>query len=221
MRRFEYNEVDYLTQCDSVNIVSIKVPVFKKEETNTLLKEHIEQYFYKCYGKLSLSITHSENDVEIDYSNHDYTGYLIDLDFLVTYNSEYLISVIFKGICNYKKAAHPNNVLIAFNINPQNGESVSFSDRYNVTKDLYNEFAELSVESISQSAQGGVYPSEWGDFSESICSWEFFSERIKAENEIYTYFTDEGVSIVYPVSHSAGDYLITQIPYDNLKPYKK
>lgn len=210
----------FLIQDDSKNAVSIKMPMFSNIEINEMLEGHIKEYFVGFYA-LSLDLVRSDRKAEVDINNIQYAEYFIDLDYRIAYNSESLISIVWEGLGNNRNAAHPNNILITYNLNPNKVERVLFSDDHIITKELYNEFVKLSVDSIAQKTTNGTYPEEWGAFSEDLCTWEAFENGMKNETEFCLYYSDKGVSVVYPVSHSLGDYFVTSIPYDILEYYKK
>lgn len=88
-----------------------------------------------------------------------------------------------------------------------------FKDKFSLNRDTYNVFAEYAKKDLKQTVSE-EYIDLVDSFGENICSYESFIEGMKTENDFHTYFTEDAVGISYPVSHSMGDYIVLEIPYN-------
>lgn len=134
----------------------------------------------------------------------------------ITFASNDLISIVFDGLYNYKTAAHPIHWLFTLNFNPQTLETITLSEKYIIDEALYNIFAEVAETNITNECDG-VWPENWGTFSETICSKNHFIEGMIKEVDFYYYYAETGIVISYPVVHAMGDQKEGEISYDSLK----
>ena len=206
----------YLTEHSEENVISIQLPEFQSEngsKINQLVADYITQKINNiCNSECHLS----PSKADIACTDTAYSKYFVDLTYRISYQSDDIISIIFEGKYNYKKAAHPTNIFFSLNIDPKNAQRVFFSEVYSIESELYQLFSTYAQQSIIESA-GGTWPDGWGSFSESVCGEEQFLEGMKTECGFYSYYTGHSVGISYPVPHSIGDYLVVEIPQDELR----
>ncbi len=210
----KYKKSTYLFEQTEKNIFVIDIPLFEDEAVNEAVEKKIRQYFLKNCD-LELNIERVDK-VPAEPHKIEYRGYLIDLDYYIGYISDDFVSIFFEGMYNCKTAAHSNNILFTLNYDLKNKREVAFSEVYNINKDMYDIFTDISVKTIAEKAIGGVYPEEWGDFSDFLCSYEMFERELKSGDEVCAYFGADSLVISYTVSHSVGGHFETEIPYEML-----
>ena len=209
--------VCYLVQENSENLISVSIP----NENNMSLEEiafiqnFVQNKILIMTGE-RLYLTLSDKDVK---KEQEYSKYSILMESQVTYNSDTHISIVFNGLLNRKKSAHPIHWLFSLNYNPQTLQIISFTEKYTVDNQLYRIFSELAEKMIKEEC-GGILPPGWDSFSEPICSEKDFLEGIIAEEEFCFYLQDTGVVISYPVPFALGDHKEVVIPYDKLREHE-
>lgn len=208
----------FMIEDTSENIISIPIPLAEGigDKQIALIENAVKNKIEMLCGE-EFDTVLSKTDIE----NRDrsdpkyYSGYYIVADSEITYISEDMASVVFEVFFNSKDAAHPLNWLIAVNFKPKTLENVPFTDMYLIDEKLYNVFAQYAQQDFLEQC-GGKWPKGWENFSDSLCSKEEFTAGMNTEADFAYYYTDKGVGISYPVSHSLGDYQKTVIPYSAL-----
>lgn len=137
------------------------------------------------------------------------------LEYRITCQREDLLSIVFEGLYNDRTAAHPMHLFFTLNIEPQSGETITFSDRYAIDDALYETFAACAERDITENA-GGTWPEGWGTFSDTICDKDSFLNGMRTSLDFSVFFTEEGVGISYPVPYALGDHMEVILPYDAL-----
>ncbi len=149
----------------------------------------------------------------------DYQNTYLNVEYRITYCTDDLVSIVFEGLYNYKKAAHPIHLLFTLNIDPQSGKEIAFADRYAIDDALYEAFAAQAEKDITEGA-GGTWPEGWGTFSDAICSKAAFLNGLSSGDDFHVFYTAEGVGISYPVPYAMGDHLEVMLPYSALNALK-
>ncbi len=202
----------YLTETNEENLISVKIPVFEDKAKDQLVYDYICGYFSNI-GLTDFDLVYSENKVDLEEKT--YSDYYIDVDYEITRSSSKVISIVFKGILNQKNAAHPMHLFFSLNIAPDTNERIFFKDSYVIDKELFNCFAAYARRNIEQKLGG--WPENLGEFSEDICTLDSFLSGMKSEKAFFSYYTDNGVGISFPVPFALGNHIEAVIPYANLK----
>ena len=202
----------YLTEINEENLISVKIPVFEDTAKNQLVYDYICGYFSNI-GLTEFDLVYSDNRVELEEKT--YSDYYIDVDYEITRSSSKVISIVFKGILNQKNAAHPMHLFFSLNIDLETNERIFFKDSYVIDKELFNCFAAYARRNIEQKLGG--WPENLGEFSEDICTLDSFLSGMKSEKAFFSYYTDNGVGISFPVPFALGNHIEAVIPYPNLK----
>lgn len=207
------SEEYYLTEISKANLVSIKIPNIGADE---LIYDHITSYLYDTCGLSEFELIKSDSvsdEFNERFKNWDYTGYYVNIEGSVSKKSDEIVSITFKGMYNYKSAAHPNHMFFAVNIDPLTGEVVAFEDKYTVNEELYTVFVKYAQEKIDSlaGAPGAI------SVENDLCS----EDKFISGNGIYVYFTIDSIGISYEVPHVMGDHQEVEIPLTELEQFKK
>lgn len=202
----------YLFEHSGENNICVAYPVVPSAEANvvnTVIHDFIRQETERLCSNDCNVTDAAEKPADI---LPEYSLYLLELDYRMASFSDEMISIIFEGLFSYKKAAYPLHVFFTLNIDPANGQRISFADRYVIDDALYDVFAAYARKDITEKA-GGAWPENWGSFSETICDKDAFLDGLSSSNDFHVFYTDEGIGISYPVPHIMGDHLEVVLPY--------
>lgn len=206
----------YLLERSEENNICVAYPVMPSVEVdavNTVIYDFIRQETERLCSNDCNVTDAAEKPADI---SPEYSLYLLELDYRMASFSDEMISIIFEGLFSYKKAAYPIHVFFTLNIDPTNGQKISFADRYVIDDALYDVFAAYAQKDITEKA-GGTWPEDWGSFSEAICDKDAFLDGLSSSKDFHVFYTDEGIGISYPVPHAMGDHLEVILPYSELK----
>lgn len=212
---FETDPCYYLCDLSDANLISIKVPELGADK---LIYDRVTFYLKETCGLSELELTKSEslsNDFDERFENFDYTEYYIDIEATVKKKSDEIVSITFKGMYNYKTAAHPNHIFFTLNFDPATGERIYFEDQYTVNDEMYEIFVRHAQNAFDSFA-GDTGISVEND----LCQIDTFMNGIKNEKIVCVYYTDDSIGIKYEVPHAAGDYQTVEIPLSELEELK-
>lgn len=206
----------YLLERSEENNICVAYPVMPSVEVgaaNTVIYDFIRQETERLCSHDCNVTDAAEKPADI---SPEYSLYLLELYYRMASFSNEIISIIFEGLSSYKKAAYPIHVFFTLNIDPANGQKISFADRYVIDDALYDVFAAYAQKDITEKA-GGTWPENWGSFSEAICDKDAFLDGLSSSKDFHVFYTNEGIGISYPVPHAMGDHLEVILPYSELK----
>lgn len=141
-------------------------------------------------------------------------GIDLEIDYLISYKSDYFLSVQYAGSGYVEGAAHPNNLFYSTNVDVEKEERLRLSDVV-----VINE----SFLSLFQSDTFKVVNSDQAAFANDLKANVTIDQLRNADNldgigteehsETFTYFTDEGIGISIGTSYAAGGYAAFQMMY--------
>ena len=202
-------DTSFIVSDKANNLISVQVPITKNEKTNQLIYAYVIEKIYDLCGEIVETEFQTENIITDKTSNTD--NYIV-VNYTIAYHTETNLSIIFKGWFDKKLVAHPTNLLFTLNIDIEKNERVYLKNKYLINSKLYDTFVYFSQQQLKANANN-----EWLDnlerFSQDICTEDSFLKGLDAENEFYTYFTNDCIGICYPVPFSLGNYMVTEIPY--------
>lgn len=206
-------ETVYLIENSEENTICVAYPNLQLPESNAAnntIKDFVQKKISEICLMADFNLT--ESTVKLSETTANYQNTYLNIDYRITYCTEDLISIVFEGLYNYKKAAHPIHLLFSLNMDPASGKQIAFTDRYVVDENLYEVFAAQAEMDITEGA-GGTWPKGWGAFSEMICSKSDFLTGLVSEVDFHVFYTTEGVEISYPVPYAMGNHLEVALPY--------
>lgn len=213
----EESKIIYLTEQTDNNFISIEVPVFDINKSDIIengIIDHVKGYLFDLTGvKFSLfrssinSLQASETDVSELVALYDY---YIDIDYRISIQNEDCISIIFEGMLNKSTAAHPMHLFFTYNINPETGERILFSDKYCVDSKLYNIVSLYVKDNMAGDSNNNIAV-------ETLLDEKWFYNELSSEKSVFCYYTEDCVGISFPVVFAMGSHLEVEIPYDSLK----
>ena len=206
----------YLTESTDENIISAKLPVFNDSTIDDLIIDYVCEYFVKTTGT-EFDLTCAQDSFDMDA--YEYSEYYINTNYNVTYFSDELISITFQGMLNNKTAAHPMHLFFTLNIDRETKQRILFKNNYEINSDLYDIFSGYAKDDIIDKV--GEWPEEWGNFSESICSFEKFQREMNDEKTFFAYYTNDGIGISYEVPFALGNHLEVVIPFAEIMKFEK
>lgn len=209
-------QVWYLMEMSADKQISVKLPVIAGEKQTTihaLLQSFVQSKLERAFG-LELALQPAEQAPAL--GDVPDTEYWVELNARITWQSEDLISIVFEGMYNYARAAHPTHLFFSVNIVPDQAKQICFTERFALDQALYKTFAKCAENAIL-SATDGKWPEGWGSFSEELCSEQEFLNGLKNEDAFSWYYTETGVGISYPVPYALGDHLEVILPLDKIQ----
>lgn len=205
----------YLIQENAENIISIPIPrtTNMSAEEITFVQILVQEKILAMIGE-ELDLIQSKESVKS--KDQVYSQYRILMKSQITYEDDTHVSIIFNGLLENKSSAHPTHWLFSLNYNPQTLQTIPFSQKHTVDKQLYLVFADLAEKAIEEEC-AGILPTGWESFKEPICSEKAFLDGMLAEDEFCYYMQDTGIVISYPVPFALGNHKEVIIPYDKLE----
>lgn len=209
-------ETVYLVENSEQNAICFAYPKLQYSESNAA-NDAILDFAQEKIAEICLLTDYDLRETSEKPSNvsANYQNTYLQIDYRITYCTEDTISVVFEGLYNYKKAAHPMHLLFTLNIIPQSGDRLAFADRYIIDDALYDTFAARAEKSIMENADE-TWLDGWGKFAAEICDKTAFLKGVGSEHNFHVFYTTEGIGISYPVPYSMGDHLEVIIPYSEL-----
>ena len=203
----------YLTELSEENYICIHLPDLEDEQLHTVLlselKDRLNTLFEGSAEVISSDVPVSTEDI----SKHRRS---LTLDYEITYRTENLVSIVFRGMYNANSEAHPTNILFAVNLSPQIGQRIYLRNLYSINQALYADFSASATRTLL-AQMDEQWPEIWGSFSESFCDWEQFRLGMYREDTFNWYCTPEGITISYPVPHALGDHQETTLPFSSFR----
>ena len=199
----------YLTQLSDGNLICIRLPDLQNAQLRTALLSELEERLNTLFEG-SAAVIPSDTPV----STENTTAYRrsLTLDHEITYQTENLISIVFRGMYNAGDAAHPTNILFSVNLSPKTGQRIYLRNLYSINQALYADFSASATQTLL-AQMDGQWPEIWGSFSESFCDWEQFRLGMYREDTFSWYCTPEGITISYTVPHALGDHQETTLSF--------
>lgn len=206
----------YLVENSEENTICVAYPRLQSPESDTA-NDAIAAFVREKIAAICLltECNLTESPKKPSAATTDYQNTYLEIDYRITYCTEDLISIVFEGLYNYKKAAHPIHLLFTLNIEPQGGNKLAFADRYIIDDALYDTFAARAEKDITENADE-AWLEDRGTFADEICDKAAFLKGLTSERNFHVFYTAEGVGISYPVSYSMGNHLEVVIPYSEL-----
>lgn len=176
------------------NNVLIKYPVLNSNEINlSSVNELIKQTALSEFNEDE----EAEQQIDIDYK-------------IVFYNNEF-ISIAFTGLANTITAAHPNNIFYTLNIDIKEGTKIKLTDIYNIDDNFIDTYKSEFKRQINPEI--AIYLENYTD--EELK--EMFNNADKANDGIFSYYTDTTIGISLPTIFAIGNYSKIEINRDLLK----
>jgi len=204
-------EEKYLIADTETDLISVHLPA------NESLTEENMRYIQSDIVSQIVTYTGEEFDLILSSSDvadkeREYTAHYLMLTSEVSYCTDDLVSITYKGMHNAKWAAHPTNVFFVQNFNPKTNKSVTFPQLYSIESNIYENFAEQGYAQLLERFNG-AWPDGLGDFAEAVCSEDTFFAGLK-NGLIPFYFTTEGIGFVMiDLPRALGAPLNVVVPY--------
>ncbi len=140
----------------------------------------------------------------------------VDIDYRVTYQDQNLISIVYSGVGNVEKAAHPSNLFYTSNIRTSDGENIRLTDFIDVNEAISKKLIEGEFQPV-QKEYTAEYLQDIGFFNAE----EWAKRLMDADPETnigseYSYFTENALGISVAVAHVLGDHAEFEIPYGDI-----
>lgn len=149
----------------------------------------------------------------------DYDGEAdtLEVNFMISWAGENLLSIQFYGYANYADAAHPNNYFYTTNLNLTEASRIRVADAVKVSDDFARFF-------VANSHYAGPLDGEDANLQEMLQEYiqavdGAFLEKADTDepgNECYCYFTPDSLGISISVPHVIADYAQYEIKYDEI-----
>lgn len=152
----------------------------------------------------------------------------LPIDYQITWQSENLLSVQYRGLSRIEKGAYPMHLFYTTNINVAKGCKLRLPDMIIVNENFVVKFRDRKLKSLRTIQLDGEYifagrGLEVKPVSDTIRSFDT-ADMVYEEgwfSTIYSYFTPDSLGISVGVSHAIGDHLEFEIKYqdiaDNIK----
>lgn len=190
---YQINSKTYTYTLNGNNVL-IKYPVLNSNEMNlSSVNELIKQTALSGFNKDE----EVEQQIDIDYE-------------IVFYNNEF-ISIAFTGLANTITAAHPNNIFYTLNIDIKEGTKIKLTDIYNIDDNFIDTYKSEFKRQINPEI--AIYLENYTD--EELK--EMFNNADKANDGIFSYYTDTTIGISLPTIFAIGNYSKIEINRDLLK----
>lgn len=203
----------YLTQLSDDNLICIRLPNLEDEQLRTALLSELHDRLNTLFEGSAEVIP---SDTPISAENTTEYRRSLTLDHDITYQSQNLISIVFRGMYNASGAAHPTNILFSVNLSPKTGQRIYLRNLYCIDQALYTDFCGSATQSLLVQMDG-QWPESWASFSETFCDWERFRQGMYREEDLSWFCTPEGITVSYPVPHALGDHQETALSFSRFR----
>ena len=191
--------------------VHIEIPVFSNSEEplNRAICAFLESRILLDAG-ISIDLNDNADVVEHEQQGNDVH---INISCRVSMASHEYISIIFEGILNDRRAAHPTHLFFTLNLNRTTGEKMMLSDFCTVDQRLYKIFLHYAYEELKENAD-----SQWLSQINiaELCPESQFIQGLQQETAYWMYMTEASIGISYPVPFSMGNHMEVEIPKEEL-----
>lgn len=199
----------YLTELSDTHFICVALPQLDNGQMHAAVLCEVNSRLEAIFEGTAQPIA-SDTPVSVqDITKYQHS---LTLDHEVTYQTENLVSIVFRGMYHASDAAHPTNILFSINLSPILGSRIYLRKLYSIDQALYQEFSAAATQALL-SQMDGQWPDGWGSFSETLCDWERFRLGMYQESDFHWYCTPEGITVSYPVPHSLGDHQEVTLPF--------
>ncbi|WP_169525141.1 hypothetical protein [Pseudalkalibacillus hwajinpoensis] len=143
-------------------------------------------------------------------------GLDLEIDYTISFQSAYFLSVQYAGSGYVEGAAHPNNLFYTTNVDIQNRERIRLSDAVVLDESFLSLFQSDAFKAVNP---------DQAEFASDLKANVTLDQLQNADNldgigtdqhsETFTYFTDSGLGISIGTSHAAGGHAAFEIMYDD------
>lgn len=144
----------------------------------------------------------------------------LKINYTITWTSQNLLSVQYKGHVFDKGAAYPLNLLYTVNIDIKKGSKLMLKDYINIDKDFVNKYRSYKVPDPDQKQmEAGAFKYILNTYSADDLLRYFNSADTSFKESAFTfsYFKEDSLGISIEVPHVAGDYLEVELKYKDIK----
>ena len=160
------------------------------------------------------------NDYNYVYEAKDYNCLELKLNYEVKYLSDSYLSIVYKGLVTPKWANHPTHLFYTLNIDLRSAKYVRLEDMVEIN----DEFVKIFKRKIGNH-KAEPYPEVDAYFTnipdDQILKYLKSSDNLCRESknyyEVFSYFTDKEICVVYPVPYAVGNHTIVKLDMDNLQ----
>lgn len=152
-------------------------------------------------------------------NQNDFT---VDIQYLIKWQSQSLLSIVYTGIGNAKGAAHPSNLYYTTNININKGTCIRLRDVVHVDKKFVTLFTSSKFKPLIKGLEAAKMEFGKDDylFKALLASDAPAHASSKIDYSTFSYFTKDSLVVSVAVAHVEGDHAEYRISYDNLKGYR-
>ena len=196
----EIDKNDFITAEYKFQNVLIKFPNLNN---NSIISNRDE--INKFIENNSLEILNIYNEKDVNNGNLK-----LEIDYKIEYYSKTFLSITFSGMGYVQRTAHPNNLFYTLNVDLHNLQLIKLEDMVKIDEHFLNLFRKSIKNSETEpNKNAGVY---FDDIPNEIILHNLKTESNLFENrEVYSYFTNKHINIVYLMPYVVGSYTIIKI----------
>ena len=207
IEKSDIEPVIYKLQNNYYNIY-ITYPQFKSD-SNIINLEQINEI-------IKLGALREAVDCEKDTDDKYDMGHTeLTLNYDIKYLSKSYISIVFQGFFNPRRAPHGTHLFYTLNIDLKTSKLIKLEDMTNIDEKFLKLFREV-IKNLQAEPFCDIdtYFSDISD--EKILEYLKSSDDSENNNEVFSYFTDKQICVVYPVPYAVGNHTIVKIDVEKI-----
>lgn len=175
---------DYAEQ----NAIKVNFPVFSKNQQRCL---EINRLLKKAWS-----------DYISNYGDN-ISQLKLNADYRIMYANDKLVSIVFCGTSNIKSAAHPTTFAFSVNILMETPMILNTTDVVEINGTLVQKI----IDKLN-THQNEAITKYFQQFNASDI------ETMLEQEDVFYYFTSDGIGVLLAIPHAIGDYVDILIPYE-------
>lgn len=139
----------------------------------------------------------------------------LELDYIITYQSENIISILYSGYASIEGSAHPNNMTYGVTIDLSTNKRLYLSDFVDINEEFANQISNSNNWRIDVSkANENIDETTSKAISENVKEFglNYLIGYLLEESQSDFYLTKDGIGIIAQTAHVMGDYAMTELP---------
>ncbi|MEQ2467094.1 hypothetical protein [Niallia hominis] len=208
----------------------------KKESQNkddTIESKNPNNFMTKHYTKGKIEVEYPEisngnsdklnkinsviaKDASYIFEKGSYEGATGEIKYDIPFISDEIVSITYQGLISKRSYAYPTYLFYSINVNIQTGEKVTLGDFVTIDDAFIQEFRQGEIISSSSSEEYNALKKYISDLSnEELLNSFLKADKIGSSN-VFTYLTDDSIVVILDVIHVLGDFILVEIPKNNM-----
>jgi len=155
-------------------------------------------------------------DASYIFEKGSYEGATGEIKYDIPFISDEIVSITYQGLISKRSYAYPTYLFYSTNVNIQTGEKLTLGDLVTIDEAFIQEFRQGEIISSSSSEQYNTLKKYISNLSDEELLNSFLKADKIGSSNVFTYLTDDSIVVILDVIHVLGDFILVEIPKNNI-----